>query len=183
MGKLIGVDDSILFDPRVQEALGVVEKGIDPIAAKALTDDPKARLSAHGLTLRVSGLQHKALIQRIMYACPSSAKPKLNEDLSPVTEGGKPVMETTADIPSILQTFWWLYTLAAPQVEVMAAITQLERTGIDSFMERVDAWFAVKGLTGGALQDVVMAMGEEMSATAKLAPPSADSAPGEIKNG
>lgn len=183
MGDLLNVDASVLADERVQEALGRVERGIDKEAAQVLTATPANRLSSHGLTLRVSGLQHKALISRIMYACPVSPKPKRNESGQVVTDaGGKPILEMTHDIPSIIQTLWWLYSLAAPLTAVYGAITLLERDGLDAFSDRVDAWFSERGLSGEALQDIIAAMTEEMQLTQTLAPPAPEGKAGDVKN-
>ena len=159
MGKLIGVSDDVMNDPRVQEAIGAVERGVDKEAAVVVTSGPVNRLEKYGLTLRKSGLQHKAIISRVMYACPK--------------------------MPAIVQALVWLYTLAAPLSEVYEAVQSLEGGtggGFDQFNERVDAWFEGRGFTGESLQEVMVVMGEDMELTRKVSMPADDEKGDTVKN-
>ena len=183
MGNIVGVSEDILMDPRVQAAITKNEQGIDVEAAQVITSNPTERLAKLGIKLRISGLNHKALIARIMYACPSSLKPKKSEDGLVIMDiDGKPTLENTPDIPGITQALIWLYTLAAPMGDVYSAVSSVENSGLDEFIEKVDVWFEKKNIQGDALQEIITANTEDMLLSAKLQMPSNDPGTGEIKN-
>lgn len=160
MGKLVGVPDDVMADARVQEALGVVERGIDKEAAIAVTTGPVNPFEKYGLTMRKSGIQHQAIISRVMWACPK--------------------------MPAVIQAMVWLWSLAAPLTEVYGAVQSLEDGklgGFDEFNGKVDAWFERRGLQGKILQEIIVTMGEQMELTQKLSMPATDDKEGTVKNG
>ena len=159
----IGVDAEIYNDPRVMDALGAVDRGIDKEASQIVTADNSDKLSKYGIKMRISGLNHKALIARIMYACPTSLKPKKDEDGKIVNDSlGKPIMESSPDMPSINQALIWLYTLAAPMSDVYGAIALVESNGIDPLIEKIDQWCELKDIGVDALPVIIAAMSEDM---------------------
>ena len=103
-----------------------------------------------------------------MFAFPQATFPRLDAEGQPVIENGKPVMDTTFDVPGISQALFWLYTLAAPMQEVYQTIGLLERSGLEPFVDKVDAWFAKNKLDGEALGEVIQVMGEDIALTNKL---------------
>jgi len=181
--NLVGVSPDILADSRVQEALNINQRGIDVEAAKIVTSNPSDRLTKYGIKLRISGLSHKALIARIMHACPSSYKPK-RDNMGKVELGddNKPILESSPDVPGITQALIWLFTLAAPLTTVFSAVSVLETDGLDEFIEIVDKWFSEKNIVGTALQDIISAMAEDMALSAKVQMSSSNSGGSEIKN-
>ena len=167
--KLIGVTQEILADPRVQEAMGKVQSGIEQPAAQALTKDPTARLAKYGLKLRVSGLQHQAIIARIMASCPRRLKKVRDTEGNFVLDAdGQPILTLQLAIPDITKMLIWLYTIAAPWSDVMGAVSSLEEDGFDVFNDTMDDWFAEHKLTGEALTDAIIAMGEVSALARKI---------------
>ena len=160
--RILGADPEILADPEVQKALNTLEQGVDVEAAHAITSTPADAFTKYGITLRKSGLQHKALMSRIMYSCPR-VKVKGNEAF---------------DIPAVTQSLFWLFTLAATHSEVYAAVGVLEREGLDAFITKVDEWFDAHQITGSALGEILPQMEAEMVLTNRLTMLGGETKPG-----